>query len=213
MFRYKTSSILQSTSMSFNNTAFLFCDFQKDLWELFPESEAKQLLLNNVSELYRRVVSLREKKNILLVNVGIKLREGYPELGPKCPNNALNWLVGIKKGMLLYGNPGTEFLPEVAPVAGSIVITKLRADAFYPNDLEAILRANQVNHLVICGIATGGVVLSTCSTAADRDYVVTVVGDSCGDLNSELHDVLLKTEFSGRANVITTAEALRLLAE
>ncbi|ORX99334.1 Isochorismatase hydrolase [Basidiobolus meristosporus CBS 931.73] len=199
------------SEITFDRTAFLFCDFIKDFWKIFPDSEEKQQLLENVSRVYQRVVELREEKNLLLVNVGIKFREGYPELGPDNPNLAFKWLMQMKKGMLLESSPGTEFIDEVAPVPGSVRINKLRGSAFYPNELEAILKANQINHLVICGISTSGVVLGTCSTAADYDYKVTVIGDCCADLNPELHEVLLKSGFGNRARVTTTKELLALL--
>jgi len=71
-----------------------------------------------------------------------------------------------------------------------------------------LLRANDLRHLVLCGIATSGVVLSTLCEAGDKDYTLTVLSDLCADLDSEVHRVLLEKVFARRANVVTTADWL-----
>jgi len=69
-----------------------------------------------------------------------------------------------------------------------------------------LLCANGIRHLVLCGIATSGVVLSTLREAADKDYQVTVLSDLCADMDSEVHRVLLEKVFPRQAAVVTTAE-------
>jgi len=86
------------------------------------------------------------------------------------------------------------------------VVTKKRVSAFTGSDLEVLLRANGIRHLVLCGIATSGVVLSTLREAADKDYQVTVLSDLCADMDAEVHRVLLEKVFPRQAAVVTTAE-------
>ena len=64
----------------------------------------------------------------------------------------------------------------------------------------------QVRHIVLAGIATSGVVLSTIREAADKDYRITVLSDCCGDADDEVHRVLTRKIFPRQADVITLEE-------
>ena len=72
-----------------------------------------------------------------------------------------------------------------------IVIVKHRVSAFTGTDLEMILRAKEIDTLVMFGVATSGVVLSTLLTAADDDYRIIVLRDLCADQDDEVHAALL----------------------
>ena len=50
---------------------------------------------------------------------------------------------------------------------GEILVTKKRISAFAGSDLDMVLRSRDVTHLVLAGISTSGVVLSTVREAAD----------------------------------------------
>jgi nicotinamidase-related amidase len=82
------------------------------------------------------------------------------------------------------------------------VVTKRRVSAFSGSDLEVVLRSQNISHLVLSGIATSGVVLSTLREAADRDYQLTVLADCCLDADEEVHRVLLTKVFPRQADVI-----------
>jgi nicotinamidase-related amidase len=69
-----------------------------------------------------------------------------------------------------------------------------------------ILRSSEVDELVLCGIATSGVVLSTLRQAADLDYKLVVLADGCADLDPEVHRVLLEKVFPRQADVMTVDE-------
>jgi len=82
-------------------------------------------------------------------------------------------------------------------------VVKRRVSAFTGSDLEVVLRALEVDHLVLAGIATSGVVLSTLREAADRDYRLTVLADACSDGDDEVHRVLTEKVFRRQADVVT----------
>jgi nicotinamidase-related amidase len=63
-----------------------------------------------------------------------------------------------------------------------------------------------VTRLVLTGIATSGVVLSTLREAADRDYELTVLADGCADADDEVHRVLIEKVFPRQALVMTVEE-------
>jgi nicotinamidase-related amidase len=85
------------------------------------------------------------------------------------------------------------------------VVTKKRVSAFAGSDLETVLRRRAVDHLVLTGIATSGVVLSTLRQAADLDYRLTVLADGCLDGDPEVHRVLTEKIFPRQAEVSTVA--------
>ena len=77
--------------------------------------------------------------------------------------------------------------------------------AFAGTDLDLMLRANGIDTLILTGIATSGVVLSTLRHAADADYTLLVVSDCCSDGDEEAHWVLLEKVFPRQATITTAA--------
>ena len=99
-----------------------------------------------------------------------------------------------------------EVHPEIAPQTGDIQVTKRRISAFTGSDLEVVLRSLDATHLVLGGIATSGVVLSTLREAADKDYRLTVLADCCVDEDEEVQRVLLNKIFPRQAEVLQAAD-------
>jgi len=93
--------------------------------------------------------------------------------------------------------------PDIAPADGEVTVTKRRVSAFTGSDLEVVLRSFGIQHMVLTGIATSGVVLSTLREAADKDYKLTVIEDCCADGDEEVHRVLTTKVFPRQADVIT----------
>lgn len=91
------------------------------------------------------------------------------------------------------------------------MITKHRVSAFSGNDLEMILRAQGIDTLVLLGISTSGVVLSTLTYAADLDFRCFVIKDCCRDTNEEAHRVLTEQIYPRRATVMNSKDFQLLL--
>jgi nicotinamidase-related amidase len=70
---------------------------------------------------------------------------------------------------------------------------------------------NEIETIVMFGIATSGVVLSTLLQASDADYRLVVIADCCADLDMELHMALLERLFPTRAEVITAEDFVEML--
>jgi nicotinamidase-related amidase len=66
-----------------------------------------------------------------------------------------------------------------------------------------VLRSGGIDSLVLAGIATSGVVLSTVRQAADLDYQLTVLADGCLDADPEVHRVLTEQVFPRQAEITT----------
>jgi nicotinamidase-related amidase len=74
-----------------------------------------------------------------------------------------------------------------------------------------VLNAKDIDTLVLFGIATSGVVLSTLLHACDADYQLIVIADCCADLDAELHEMLLTRLFPQRATVVTADQFVQAL--
>lgn len=183
-------------------SALLVMDFQTAAVEMVPTE--KDGLLARTAMLLEgaREVGVR----VIYVVVGF--RPGYPELSPRnqvfAPIRA--------SGRFVEGTAGMEVHPAVAPAAGELVVTKHRASAFFGTDLDMILRANGIETLLLAGIVTSGVVLSTVRYAADADYRLVVVEDCCADRDTELHRVLVEKVFTRWTTVVKAEDVLASVA-
>jgi nicotinamidase-related amidase len=140
--------------------------------------------------------------HIPVIYTQLLFRKGYPEAHSH--NRVATQIASA--GIFTEDDPMAAIDPRVAPEDGDIVITKSRISAFAGSDLDLILRSKSVNNLVLAGIATSGVVLTTFLDALDRDYTVTVLPDACSDRNIALHDMLMEQIFASRASVSLAKE-------
>ena len=108
-------------------------------------------------------------------------------------------------------SPATAIDERIAPREGDIVVRKIRVGAFSTTDLDEQLRAANVDTLLLAGLSTSGVVLSTVRDGADRDYRVIVLADACADPQPGMHEFLTEKIFPRQSTVITTAELEPLL--
>jgi nicotinamidase-related amidase len=185
------------------HTAVLVMDYQNDIVNMMPE-KARGPLLDKASE----AVKAARQAGLPIIYVVVRFREGYPEVSQQNRRFA-----GLKEsGRFREGSPGAEVHPRLAPQPGDVVVTKRRVGAFSTTDLEVVLRAHNINTLVMFGIATSGVVLSTVRWAADMDYQLVVVSDASADMDSEVHRVLTQKVFPTQATVVTTESLVKALA-
>jgi nicotinamidase-related amidase len=143
-----------------------------------------------------------------VIFVRVAFRRGMPEVSPR--NRSFSALGRV--GGMEEDGPGTQIAAAVAPAPGEVIVTKRRVSAFSGSDLDVVLRARGSHALVLAGISTSGVVLSTLRQAADLDYGLTVLKDGCADADEEIHRVLLEKIFPRQAAVLTAEEWVRGLA-
>lgn len=139
---------------------------------------------------------------VRVIYVTIGFRSGYADISPR--NKSFAAIAG--SGRYTHGDPDTAVHSAVAPAAGDVVVVKRRVSAFAGSDLELVLRSGGIDSLVLAGIATSGVVLSTLRQAADLDYRLTVLADGCLDADPEVHRILMEKVFPRQADVRSTAE-------
>ncbi len=183
-----------------DKTAVLIMDYQNDIVANHTANDP------GLTKRGAKVLDGARQAHIPVIHVVIRFRDGYPEVGNR------GAFKGIKEGgRLKEGSHGAEIHPDVAPKPGDIIVTRRRTGAFAGSDLEVVLRSQSRDTLVLMGIATSGVVLTTLRWAADLDYSLVVIADCCGDRDPELHRVLTEKVYPRQAAVMTSTEFLAAL--
>ena len=129
--------------------------------------------------LERCSIVLREarKAGMPVIHVKVGFRPGLPEVATR--NRLFASIKSSPEHQKLFEGPQGAIHPALGPEPGDLVVTKHRISAFPGSDLQMILRAKEIDTLVLFGIATSGVVLSTLLEACDADYRTVVIADCC----------------------------------
>ncbi|MQY20890.1 isochorismatase family protein [Nocardia macrotermitis] len=109
------------------------------------------------------------------------------------------------------GNPMGEFLPELAPVAGEVVVTKQYASAFHGTSLAATLAAERIDTVLVTGLTTSGCIRASATDALQHGFRPLVVADACGDRDARLHEANLLDLDAKYADVVDLAAAFAAL--
>jgi len=177
------------------NTALLVMDVQGATVKILGEDSPI------IASAAKAIQSARANE-IPVIYVVLAFRKGYPEASQN--NKSFSQIKN--SGMNLDTAEACKIHPSIAPHEGDIIVTKKRVSAFTGSDLEIVLKSFGAEHIVLMGIATSGVVLSTLREAADKDYAITVLADCCADRDEEVHRVLTTKIFPRQAEVMTAEE-------
>ena len=82
--------------------------------------------------------------------------------------------------ILIDGEPGADFIPELAPHAGDIVIAKPGKGAFHATPLMQELSRREITHLIFGGVTTEVCVQTTMREANDRGYDCLLIEEATG---------------------------------
>lgn len=155
------------------------------------------------------VLAAARKAGITVIHVQVGFRPGLPEVSSR--NRLFAALkANVQHQQLFQGSAGAIH-PALGPEPDDIVVTKHRVSAFAGTDLAMLLRAKEIETLVLFGIATSGVVLSTLLEAFDSDFRNFVISDCCADRDVEIHNALLSRLFAQRGQVLTADEFVKAL--
>lgn len=92
---------------------------------------------------------------------------------------------------LIRGEYGNEFIEELKPLPGELVVDKAAFNAFHGSSLDKDLRQAGISHLILCGVTTECCVHSTLRDAVDRGYWCLTAADCCGAYDKKLHDATI----------------------
>ena len=177
------------------NTALLVMDMQIPILKNLPDAAG---VINGV----KIALTAAREKEMPVIYVRVGFRKNLPEISA---NNKGFW-TSRQRFSSFEPEEWMKIHPEVQPSENDIMVLKKRISAFTGSDLEVVLRSLNIQHLVLTGVATSGVVLSTIREAADKDYRLTVLSDACADGDDEVHRVLTTKVFPKQADVITADE-------
>ena len=149
----------------------------------------------------------KQKVPIIFVKVGF--RPGFPEI---CDKNKI--FRSVRDGGRFLETDDDSQIPEsIIKRDNDLILKKHRVSAFEGTELQVILRAQGVSKIILFGIITSGVVLSTVRQAADLDYELTVLEDFCHDPSPDVQDVLLRKILPMQSSVLTSDECLKRLID
>lgn len=181
------------------HTAVLSMDCQTGIVGVYAKNDKDVFLARAAG-----VLKHARDKGIMVIHVKVGFRAGLPEVSSRNP--LMSTIKSSPERQQLFQGPLGAIAEPIAPNDGEVVIIKHRVSAFTGTDLGMILRANEIDTLVLFGIATSGVVLSTVLDAFDNDYRLAVIKDCCVDGNAEVHDCLVGKFFPTRATVLSAEE-------
>jgi nicotinamidase-related amidase len=187
-----------------SSSALLVMDYQIDTLEKFMAPADSTEVLSVLPKL----LAAARSAGMRVIYVVVSFRPGYPEVNPRNPIFSLI----AEGGFFQAGSPGTQIHPAVAPIEREPVVIKHRVGAFGGTDLQTILQSQAIETLVLAGVHTSGVVLSTLRQAFDLDYRILIPRDCCADPDREAHEMLLSRVFPRQATVTSSAllcDALR----
>jgi len=153
------------------------------------------------------LIATARNAGMMVIHVIVAFRPGHPEVSPR--NTVFSRLKA--NGMMVAGSEGAAIHPAAAAREGEPIVVKRRVSPFVGTDLETLLRSNGIDTLVLAGVHTSGVVLSTVRQAFDLDYRLIVVRDCCADPDAGVHAMLLDIVFPKQATVVTSAELAGVL--
>src|SRR6202453_2216561 len=144
------------------SAALLVMDYQVDALTRFMTAAQSADAIACVPDL----IAMARDAGMMVIHVVVAFRPGHPEVSPR---NAL--FSGLKAtGRMVAGTEGAAIHPAAAAREGEAIVVKHRISPFVGTDLETLLRANGIDTLVLAGVATSRVVLSTVRHAGDLDY-------------------------------------------
>ena len=173
-------------------------DFQTEVVEGYAVDQDRLLAATE------GVIAAARNGGMPVIYVVVAYRAGFPEISP---HNK------VFSALKASGGIAAKIHPRIEPDAGEIIVTKRRVSAFMGTDLDMILRSNGIHTLVLCGVVTSGVVLSTLCHAADSDYRLVVLRDCCSDIDQGAHALLMEKVFPRHATLLTSAELIDILKD
>jgi nicotinamidase-related amidase len=183
-------------------TALLVMDYQQGIVAMIEDSAA---LLDRAADAIARV---REAGG----HVGyVRVAFTDDDLAAIPPTSGMGARVAASSEAFHADSPRTAIHERVAPQDSDILVRKTRVGAFSTTDLQQQLRDRGIDTLILAGISTSGVVLTTVREAFDRDYALFVLADATADRDPDVHTCLMEKVFPHQAEVITVADVDALM--
>lgn len=171
------------------STALIVIDFINDIMnqESKIASCAEHCQQKQALQAANRAIAWAREQNHLVVFVKVGFDKQY-HLQPK---HSPLFGKAHQFGIFQLATWGTDFHPELAIEPDDLVIEKPRVNPFYATQLEAALRANHIEHLLLCGVSSTLAIQSAARDGHDRDYQITVLEDACAAHDEHSHQAAI----------------------
>ena len=181
-------------------------DYQPAILALVPEGEDRNALLGRVEG---AIADVRANGGTIAY-----VRVGFIEADwDAIPASNKSFAPLAQHHVMHHEDPATAIHERLAPQDCDIIVRKVRYGGMSTTDLDQQLHERGITTLVVSGISTSGVVLSTVIDAADRAYQLYVLSDGVADPDAVVHNVLLHRVLPSRAHIIDTTELHALLRD
>lgn len=194
------------------HTVILLIDMQKDLvYDGFLCDQAGRDLAatRSVIPTMKRLLDAARSSGALVCHVGFwTLPDHGSDSGP--------WLAQRRRStyssdvLCIADTEGAEFIDELAPVPGELVIHKHRYSAFKGTDLDMTVRARGIKTVITTGVSTNVCVESTLRDAFETGYYVCIPSDATASWDMSLHEAALQT-VTHRFGLVTTTEEIETI--
>lgn len=174
-----------------NKSALVVIDFINEIvhveGQVAKGGNAKFIAEHQVIQHANQAIAIARDAKIPIIFVKVGFSKGYPE----CPIHSPIFGSAKQNNLFQLNTWSTEYHPDLDFRPGDISIVKRRVSAFYNTDLEAILRAQGIDTVILCGVSTAMAIDHTARDAHDRDYNVIVLKDACAAMDQTHHDAAL----------------------
>ncbi len=161
---------------------------------------------NQVIERAGRLLAGARVAGVPVVSVRVAFRPDHADV----LQNARIFRDVVRLGAMVEGSWGAEFYPGLGPEPAEFVVTHNRIGAFHGSNLGDALRAIGAERLIVAGIASSSVVVTTVAQAVDLGFEVIVARDACSAGRPEMHSAAMDI-MSVVAEIMSVDEALRQL--
>ena len=166
----------------------------------FVVGAADQNYARSAVENVLKAIYEARRRSLPVIFSKIGFRPGYPDVSKR---NAVFSLFA-SKGMFV--GDGSRLVDAMKPRPDEPLIDKKRFSAFAGSGLWTLLHSQEVISVVMAGVSTSGVVLSTALELLDADIEVVVLSDACTDSKRQVHDMIMGDILGSRTRVCTVAD-------
>jgi nicotinamidase-related amidase len=191
------------------HTALIIIDMQKDfvLDGLKCDLAGRDLTATrSVIPVLTDLLAAARDAGTLVVHVGFwTLPNHESDSGP--------WLAQRRRStyssdtLCIADTEGAEFIDELSPRPGELVIHKHRYSAFKGTDLDMLLRAHAIKTVITTGVSTNACVESTSRDAFELGHYLCVPRDAVASWDNRLHEATLET-INHRFGLVTTSQEI-----
>lgn len=193
------------------HTALILVDMQKDFcMEGFQCWEAGRDLgpAQSIIPCLKRLLEAARRHGVLVIHVGfLTLRGHLSDSGP--------WLAQRRRStysserVAMEGTEGIQFVDDLAPAEGEVVVYKHRYSGFTGTNLDLILRSNGIKTTVITGVSTNVCVETTLRHAFELEYYVVLPQDCTASWSETLRQATLENVRRRFGHVCDSADIIR----